>query len=192
MELTAQLDVYKQSRELAKLLLYLATHDTAPDTNVSGLVAKARPGSLNMLTLDRWRDDLTVEHIAPQSRNSLGWEKGLYDDADLVNSLGNLTLSPGPENSSLGNRTWAAKRVMYQVLGTASLAELSVRLAAAKQSGIPFASSTEKILEKAVYLPHLAAVSEVTGEWSAELVKKRSKRLSELAWDRIAPWLGLT
>ncbi len=188
----AQLDVYKQSRELAKLLLYLATHDTAPDAAASGLVKKARPGSLNILTLARWRDDLTVEHIAPQSRNAAGWDKGLYEDADLVNSLGNLTLSPGPENASLGKRPWAAKRVMYQVLGTPELDTLTTRLAAAKQGGIEFASSTEKILEKAVYLPHLAAVAGVAGEWSVELVKKRSARLAELVWDRIAPWLELT
>jgi hypothetical protein len=188
----AQLDVYKQSGALAKLLLFLATHDTAPDSNAPGLVSKARPDSLNMLSLERWRDDLTVEHIAPQSRNAAGWEKVLYDDADLVNSLGNLTLSPGPENASLGKRTWAAKRVMYQVLGTASLDALNTRLAAAKAGGIEFASSTEKILEKAAYLPHLAAVAEVPGEWTVALVKARSVRLAELTWDRIASWLGMS
>lgn len=186
-----QIDVYKQSGALARLMLFLATHDTVPDATSSGMVCKARPGSLNMLTPERWRDDLTLEHIAPQSRHSAGWEKALYDDADLVNSLGNLTLSPGPENASLGKRAWAAKRVMYQVLGTASLAELSTRLAAAKAEGIEFASSTEKILEKAAYLPHLTAVAEVPGEWTVELVKARSVRLAELAWDRLAPWLGL-
>lgn len=192
LERVPQIDVYKQSSHLTKLLLFLATHDTAPDGN-TGLVSKARPGSLNMLTLTRWRDeDLTVEHIAPQSKNAAGWQKGLYEDTDLVNSLGNLTLSPGPENASLGKRAWAAKRVMYQVLGTASLAELNSRLAAAKAGGIEFASSTEKILEKAAYLPHLAAVAEVPGEWSVELVKARSVRLAELAWDRLAPWLGLS
>jgi hypothetical protein len=188
----AQLDVYKQSVALARLLLYLATHDTAPDATAPGLVSKARSDSLNMLTLERWRDDLTVEHIAPQARNASGWDKGLYDDADLVNSLGNLTLSPQAENSSLGKRPWAAKRVMYQVLGTPSLDALTTRLATAKEEGIEFASSTEKILEKATYLPHLAAVSKVTGEWTPELVKQRSRRLAELAWDRVAPWLSLT
>lgn len=190
--LVPQIDVFKQSGALARLMLFLATHDTVPDANHPGLVCKGRPGSLNMFTLDRWRDDLTLEHIAPQSKNSAGWEKGLYEDTDLVNSLGNLTLSPGPENASLGKRAWAAKRVMYQVLGTASLAELNTRLAAAKAGGIEFASSTEKILEKAAYLPHLAAVAEVPGEWTPELVKLRSARLAELAWDRIAPWLGLS
>ena len=53
-----------------------------------------RPDSLNMLTLGRWRDDLTVEHIAPKTRPADGWPKTLYDDPDLVHSLGNLTKPP--------------------------------------------------------------------------------------------------
>ena len=109
-----------------------------------------------------------------------------------MNTLGNLTLSPGPENASLGKRPWDQKRAMYQVLGTPSQATLRERIDAAKQKGITFASSTEKILAEAVYLPHLAAIAEVQGEWTADLVKQRSARLAELAWDRIAPWLGLT
>ena len=187
-----QIDVYKQSATLAKLLLYVATHDTAPDTDTPGLVKKARKNCLNMLTLARWRDEeLTVEYIAPQSRNASGWEKGLYNDSDLVNCVGNLTLSPRQENASLGKRGWSAKRVMYQVLGTASLDALNERLASAKAGGIQFAGSTEKILEKAAYLPHLTAIAQVTGEWTPDLVNARSARLAELSWDRIAPWLGL-
>ena len=188
----AQLDVYNQSRVLAKLLLYVATHDTALDAASPGLVKAGRVGSLNILTVERWRDDLTVEHIAPQSRNSVGWDKTLYDDADLVGTLGNLTLAPGPENASFGKRPWPDKRLMYRVLGTPSLDELDARLEDAKKVGIVFGNSTkEQILERAAYLPHVAAISEVTGEWSVPLVKARSVRLAELAWARLSKWLDI-
>ncbi len=192
-KLASQLAVYKTSVLLSRFLLYVATHDTAPDPASPGLVKAARPGSLNMLTLERWREDLTVEHVAPQARNSVGWDKALYDDpTDLVNRLGNLALAPGKENASFGDRPWADKRLMYRVLGTPTLDDLAARLDEASRAGIVISRSTEEILKLAGHLPHVCAIAEVSGGWSPDLVKARSERLAELAWDRLAPWLGIT
>ena len=46
-------------------------------------------------------------------------------------------------------------------------------------------------LERAAFLPHVCAIAEVPGDWTPALVKARSQRLAELAWDRLAPWLGI-
>jgi hypothetical protein len=64
--------------------------------------------------------------------------------------------------------------------------------AEASKAGIVISRSTEDILKLASYLPHVCAIAEVTDSWSPDLVKARSKRLAELAWDRLAPWLGIT
>jgi hypothetical protein len=188
----SNLAVYKTSVPLARFLLYAATHDTAPDPAAVGLVKGARKDSLTMLTIENWRKNLTVEHVAPQSRPGSGWDKALHDDpSDLINRLGNLTLAPGIENASFGNRPWAAKRLMYRVLGTPTLDEFDARLAEAKKAGIDLSDSTKEILELARFLPHLQAIAEVTGDWTPNMVKARSVRLAELAWDRLAPWLEI-
>ena len=70
-----------------------------------------------MLTLDRWNDDayLTIEHIAPQSKNE-GWREDIYSNPLLVNTLGNLTLLPQPENEMLGSKSWSHKQAVYRLL----------------------------------------------------------------------------
>lgn len=192
-KIAATMPMYKTSVPLTRFLLFAATHDTAPDPAHNGLVKAAKGGSLSMLTLEHWRKNLTVEHVAPQSRPLTGWDKNLHDDpSDMINRLGNLTLAPDIENASLGNRSWAAKKLMYRVLGTPILDDFQERLAAAKREGIDLSASTQQILEVADFLPHVRAISEVESDWTPELVQKRSVRLTELAWDRLAPWLGLT
>ena len=49
-----------------------------------------------------------------------------------------------------------------------------------------------KFIGDARLLPHVRAISEVESDWTPELVQKRSVRLAELAWDRLAPWLGIS
>jgi hypothetical protein len=80
---------------------------------------------------------------------------------------------------------------MYRVLSTPTLDDFEERLAEAKNENIDLSASTKEILEVAEFLPHVRAISEVGADWSPELVKQRSVRLAELAWDRLAPWLGL-
>jgi hypothetical protein len=40
------------------------------------------------------------------------------------------------------------------------------------------------------YFRHLSAIWKAP-KWDAEFVQKRSKRLAELIWTNIAPWLGI-
>ena len=92
-------------------------------------------------------------------------------------------------NSSLSDRPWSKKRILYQALGAASHEAAERVLADAKSSGIEFAGSTQSIVELATHMPHLAAIGEKTDDWTAAFVEVRSKRILELAWDQLYSWL---
>jgi hypothetical protein len=79
---------------------------------------------------------------------------------------------------------------MYRVLGTPTLEDLRVRIDEAGKAGITISHATEDILRLAGYLPHFRALAQVKTDWSPDLVNARSLRLAELAWARLARWLG--
>lgn len=60
-----------------------------------------------------------------------------------------------------------------------------------KIQGINLAQSTSELLSKSRYLPLVKAVALVEGDWTKELIEKRSVRIAELAWDRIHAWLNV-
>jgi hypothetical protein len=67
--------------------------------------------------------------------------------------------------------------------------ELKTRLAEAINHGIQLEESTKQLLSDGEYFHHLSAICNVE-EWSVEFVQKRSRRLAEIVWTNIAPWLG--
>ena len=145
-----------------------------------------------MLNFKRWRDEAsqTVEHIAPGTQNG-GWEEGLYEDAETIHRLGNLTLLPHSENASLSNASWDRKRLIYKILSAETSDELDPLINHAKAQGIDIGKGTAELLAESKHLPMAKAIASVEGPWTLELVDKRSVRIAELAWSRIAPWLGL-
>ena len=185
--------IYGISKPLTSFLILSATHDTYPDPDNLGLPKSARENLLPMLTLEHWNGlELTVEHVAPQTRPEDGWDDSLYETRDLIDCLGNLTLVPKVANSSLGNRSWRIKRLMYKVFSAPTTDDLVLLLEEAKTNGIDLSDSTQTILDNAKYLPHVRAIGMVEGEWDVNLVKARSKRLGGLIWDRLTPWLDIT
>ena len=60
-----------------------------------------------------------------------------------------------------------------------------------KVQGINLAQSTSELLSESRYLPLVKAVALVEGDWTKELIEKRSVRIAELAWDRIHAWLSV-
>ncbi len=113
----ARLPAYQNQRDITRLLLLAATHNSAVDKAEPGLTVAGKEGLLPMLEFKYWRDDSsqTVEHIAPVTQSE-GWEGELYEDGDTIHRLGNLTLLPRSENSSLSNGSWERKRLIYKVL----------------------------------------------------------------------------
>lgn len=174
---------------VAKLLLFAATHNSHVDPAGGGLIVPARQGTLDLLDVSHWRE-LAVEHIAPQTR-SVAWDGTLYE-SDHVQRLGNLTLLPTRENSSVGNRPWIEKRLIYSILSAPTAPALNEHLAEAGRHGISVAASTEELLSAARFHPQLASLGLLSTEWTTDIIEQRSRRLAELAWDRLAPWLGIT
>ena len=187
--LSAERPVYKISQALTRFLLFASIHDTVDDDENLGLSIAGLPGTLDMLTWEKWNSNLTIEHVAPQKLEQNDWDDSLYERPDLVNYLGNLTLLPDVKNSSLGNRPWREKKEMFYILAAPTLEEQKDRLATAEERGIKLAESTENLLSEGRYFHHLSAIANVE-EWTAEFVQERSRRLAKLVWKNIAPWLG--
>ena len=192
--------VWKQpiysNRAITRFICLAGTHDTVPDQDNPGLVKVAKNGKLNMLNTQQWNqeNELTIEHIAPQSpqENIKGeWDEKIYEDLDFLDCLGNLTLLPKVENSSIGNKSWEEKRVFYKVLSAGDEDEHNRWLKQAKAKGLEFKASTEQILSQAQYLPHVSAIGTIEGNWTTQIIEQRSKRVAEIAWARISPWLGI-
>ena len=189
--LSAERPVYDISRPLTRFLLFASAHDTVEDGHDSELPDAGVPGTSDMLTWNKWSDDFTIEHVAPQEPDpdQDDWPKSLYENPVILNYLGNLTLLPTAVNSSFNNKPWQKKKKMYYVLSGLTLEEREARLADARSDGVELPESTEDILRAGKYFPHLSTICNVE-KWDEELVRKRSKRLAELVWKNIASWLG--
>lgn len=191
-KVAARLPAYQNQRDITRFLLLAAAHDSAVDKTEPGLTVAGKVDLLPMLNFKRWHEaaSQTVEHIAPSAQSD-GWEDQLYEDAETIHRLGNLTLLPRSENASLSNGSWDRKRLIYKILSAETADELDPLLKNAGAQGITIGMGTTELLAESRYLPMTKAISSVDGAWTLDLVEKRSTRIAELAWSRIAPWLGL-
>ena len=184
------LPIYQISRPLTRFALLAAYHDTVVDPESLGLMMKGKKGSASCLTYGGWRDEihLSLEHVAPQAA-ALEWPDELYKDKETVHRLGNLVLLPRDANSSVGSRPWPQKRILYSALSAPSKEEARSILDDAAENGITFAASTEELVDLSKHMPHLAALSSRTQPWDLAFIEARSRRLLELVWARLRPWL---
>lgn len=176
---------------ITRLILLAANSDTVISASQPGLVEPARPGTMPLLRIEQWRDFATIEHIAPVDTGAHGWNVDLYEDPDLIHQIGNLTLLPQIENSVIGNKPWVHKRAFYGILAARTQTDIDAKLADARSVGLNVRIATQKLLEVSRWLPHVEAISKLDGDWSTGFVKRRSEQILDLAWNRIAPWLGL-
>lgn len=182
--------IYSINQHISRFLLIAASHDSILDPNAAGLVIAGRKGTLSLLNFSTWRKETlqTVEHIAPDKK-SKDWTDEIYEDNDLIHRLGNLTLLPLAENASISNSAWSRKRFFYKTLSASTMDEAESLLEQAKIQEIKISQTAEKLLSQSMYLPLVKSISTVDGEWSKELIERRSIRLAELAWDNIYPML---
>jgi uncharacterized protein with ParB-like and HNH nuclease domain len=187
--LARQIPAYKTQKSMARFLLLAAAHDTVVDSSNPGCVMPGTTGVLNTLGYDEWRDEdnFTVEHVAPQTPEA-SWEANIYADINTVDCLGNLTLLPQNENSSVGNRPWKEKKIMFEIFSAKTEADAQLKLKEASVEGIMFSATAKEIFAASKFHPHLEAISKV-GIWDKSLIEKRSEKLAELAWDKISTWL---
>jgi hypothetical protein len=180
-----------KTKAVTRFLLLMALHESPADIAAPGLNERGVPGSVPLLTLDTWRLLQTIEHIAPEKPYAASdWDVDLYSvsNANLVDSLGNLTLLPHSINSSVSNRSWRSKHFLYQVLSTPSDSAMQALLAKAPDFGVS-SPTTDLVQHKSSYLAQLDALARIDGAWNTSLVKARGRRLAELAWDKLNRWL---
>lgn len=187
----ARTPIYDHSEPIAKFLLMVAAHDAVPDQDHGGLLAAGRPGVAPMLDPKLWNDQsvLTVEHIAPQNGGE-NWSEEITDEPDRVHRLGNLTLLPQTENSIVGNKPWAHKRLFYRMLSADTEADQQKIIEEAARVGLTLSNKAKKVVVEG---KHLGMLKSLTGveTWDADFIERRSRRFAELIWVRLAPWLDL-
>lgn len=177
---TANIGIYSNISILAKYILMVAHEDSTPDKRNPGLIQKGRPGIFPSISIEDWRK-LTIEHIAPQTFEG-GWDSKLYEDNDIPDCLGNLTLIPQVENSSISNSPWSKKRVFYKALAATTFEEQRRLL---KETKVHFSESSIAILTNSKYQQYVKPISIVEQEWDYDLVKRRSLNIASIAYEAI-------
>ena len=188
-----EVSLANRSQPLCRFLLFAASDNAMPDQENPGLLTREKviPGDqLAYLKFSKWQDDkyATVEHVAPDS-NSGGWDEEIYRLPHTRHTIGNIILLPQKENSSVGNASWAKKKLFYRALVAATEDEKDNQIEEAKRERITFRKRTEDLLNEQGRLDMLDPIAEVN-QWTESIIQKRSKNILELAWDVIAPWIG--
>ena len=180
-------------RPLCRFLLLAAAHNARPDKSHPGLLTDSdvvEGADLDFFNHRNWvgQKYATVEHIAPVTDPSHGWERRIYTRAATRQLIGNLLLLPEKENQSIGNSGWQKKKTFYAALAEQSKSERVALIEATKSQGYRFGKKTQTLLqsqERLGMLDHLTNVE----HWTAALIERRTKNILELAWDEISPWL---
>lgn len=184
---------YDYAKPMSKFALFLSAHDAIPDPDAPGLMKVGTQGTWPLMDGRTWAspDFKTIEHIAP-TKGQETWEKSLYDN-DKFQLIGNLTLLPGDVNSSLGKSTWPVKSVYYRHLAEKDPAKLANLADEAATLGVALQPHTLDLLINSSYSHHMEHIVRVPtdGKWDLGLVEARTRRICELSWLRVAPWLGL-
>tara|TARA_R110002072_G_scaffold23181_3_gene80437 strand:+ start:17928 stop:20237 length:2310 start_codon:yes stop_codon:yes gene_type:complete len=182
--------IYERSKPVARFLLFCASHDAVSDNSSPGMVKRGRDGISELLRRDLWQDQnfLTIEHVAPRQPNP-NWAIELYEDRDLVNTLGNLTIMPMQENAVFNNRAWEHKRHLYRLVSAPDKETFDAVSVELKDAGLNLSASASEILEKSMHLKMCESIATRDSDWSPAFIGDRSRRIAELAWGTMSPWL---
>lgn len=191
-KVASRVDIYNASAVVAKFLLLAASHDTIPDEDFPGFIKAGRKGIAPTMKSAVWRSDatFTVEHIAPRSRPTDGWDQAIYERGEeAYDRLGNLVLLPGAANSYVSDRVWAQKRLLYRYFSakTDEAAQLVRNEFAA--AGLTVSINGELILGASEYMPMCTAVASIPDDWTVARIDERSRHIAGLAYDNLFSWL---
>ena len=183
----------QQSKPLTRFLLLSAAEQSRPDEDKPGLWSRKdviRTDERSYLTYSNWIADKysTIEHIAPESRPPSGWDESIYLRPYTRQILGNLTLLPKEENSSVGNAGWQKKKNFYLALMESDKSMQEKYIETARAEGFPFSKRFEELLDSGERLHLLDPLYHVKS-WDEGIIQARTKNTASLAWHTIAPWL---
>lgn len=181
-------------RDIIKLALMIAAHDTIISNDDKALLKIGRDGCSPYLNISKWLSPSlkTIEHIAPQTNQNEQWDKDLYDpNIKTYQSLGNLTLLPQDINSSVGNKGWKEKLLYYQTVGEKDIQKVQAIKEHASNWKIELNDSTVNILKDSEFNQHLESISSMTTDdaWNREVVDKRTDAMLNIIWERVSKWV---
>ncbi len=187
----AQRPVYAENTLVSRFLLLVALHNSVAD-GTSGLVTAGGRGNLNLLSADLWYSEATetVEHVAPASKNHAHWSDAIYEDTRTVHQLGNLLPLPALENNEAADWSWERKKILLTIFAAESVEAATRSIEAAEKIGISLTNKVKKVATGNPMLPVCKGVAQYAGSWDEAFIALRSIRLAELAYDRMASWLG--
>lgn len=175
------IDIYRQSKEVCKLMLISAFDDVVAQSSGLGLVEKGRSGVSK--TLEKGFNNVlfeSIEHISPKSNN---WAN-VTDERK--HTLGNLTLLPALNNASAGKRPLLEKELMFKAL-SAKTQDGQEKLLS--ESKVKFKEDTNAILAQSQHFPYLESLSNLN-DWNDKIIEKRTENLGSIIWDKLAiEWL---
>lgn len=181
--------LYDTARVLARYILLCAHDDAVVARGSPGHPTRGAAGSWPTRSLEVWRAHYSVEHIAPQRRQStdVTYAPDLYDEGD-INRLGNLTLLPADLNGLVGNRPWPFKRDVFKMV---SKTNKTLRVNALKGGDLyRLGAKSKALLESSDFMPFCKFVADNTAPvFDRTYVAARGRRLAELAWERL--WADL-
>lgn len=96
---------------------------------------------------------------------------------------------PKAENNTIGNRSWAQKKVLYGLFAARTIAVANRAIEQARGFGFNVDKTARELVNSSMHLPMCEAVSLYDGVWNEAFIARRSTRLAELAWDRMWIWL---
>lgn len=183
---------YENNISIVKLLLMMSFNNTVPDDE-PGLMKTGKKGStMNYLSAKAWssRELKTVEHICPQNVPE-PWSSDIFQEG-IQHQLGNLTLLPHEINTSLSDKPWLWKLIYYKFLATRDPDAHNTLLRFASDNGVELPDSTQALLSEASFYSHVESIAQFSfnTEWTVEIIEARTRRILEIAWEKLNDWLN--
>ena len=177
-----------KSKDLCRYLILISHNATSFDEN-SQKLKKINRAPNNYKTLESYNDPIyeTIEHIAPKNSRDNYWKRQLKNkNEDILDTIGNLTLLPHLENSSINDRSWKEKKIIYGALTLGDPDEVQEALRKIKNMN----DDTRKKISKNYRVKIVESLPKYKGEWIGN-IEARSQNLLGLAWEDLAAGVGL-
>ena len=88
----------------------------------------------------------TLEHVAPDSKGSAGWDASIYHALNTHHKIGNLVLLPEKENDSIGNASWTKKKLFYRALMAETVEQRVEAMQLAASAGVQFGPKATSLI----------------------------------------------
>lgn len=180
---------YDSSKFVSRFILLASSHNTMPDKDNPGLFKQAVSGVSDYLNVNKWNSEelRTIEHVAPQkpsNNDKKVWDEKLYEENELFQRIGNLTLLPSPINTSAGNKGWIEKQIYYEHLGERDKEKQQELANKAKKNGVRLAKETIELLQNSTFHYHIEPIVNlgIDKEWDSNFVITRTEKILEHFW----------